>query len=224
MKEYVCVRCDYTTSSKFNYRTHLLRKVPCTPTKEDVSQASLLIALDGVVTERPTKFTCPHCEKDYATRTSLHTHKGICKLKVTGQLHEIHIRNFGDESIDHITNDVLSHCLLNRNHGVETLLKAIYFNKDIPQNQTVLIKSLKNKTVTTYQDGRWIVSDERNTLHAMIHKSYKLLYNYYDFVKDGMDGEESDGLYKYFMGLLGQDNAYFELRRNIRTFVHNFTK
>jgi hypothetical protein len=86
------------------------------------------------------------------------------------------------------------------------------------------LKGMPHFHIIIRQDGCWIESDERNTLHKIIYKAYKLLFDFYNSVKNDIDEIERDGHNKYFMGLLAQNNSYFQIRRNICSFLQNVSK
>jgi len=67
---YECDRCSYKTDNKSNYKRHLYNKIPCPPTKSNVSIEELRKRLEK---EKP--ITCDQCSKAYTTRQGLYLHK-----------------------------------------------------------------------------------------------------------------------------------------------------
>ena len=220
MTEYTCPRCEYTTKFKANYRMHLLRKTPCIPVIKDVPIASLLLALDGEITERPTKFTCPYCNNGYASRTSLNSHKLICKHKEykTYKAKYDNIHNFGNECMDHVTCDFLTKCLdQDQDDLIFETIQQIYFGKDAPLNNNVRMKHDKGQRIETYKDGYWVETDEKNVLNAMIQNAFKLLFKHFcSFQK-----RNTERLCMYFLDLLAKEEAYYELRKRVRKLIRN---
>lgn len=54
----------------------------------------------------------------------------------------IQLNNFGQENVDHLTDEFLSNCLFNPKKGMTSLIETIHYNKDLPQNQNLRCKSL----------------------------------------------------------------------------------
>lgn len=216
MTEYICPRCEYTTPSKANYRMHLLRKNPCKAVLNDVSQASLLLALDGEITERPMKLTCPYCNNDYSSRSSLHAHKLTCKQKKykAFKANVDNINNFGGECMDHITDDSLSKCLDHDDLCIVTLIERIYFSRDAPLNNNVRVKE---QSIEIYKDGYWIETDEKKIVNDMIQTAFKLLLKQCSSAPE----RNNERICKYFLDLLDKEENYRDLRRRVRILVRS---
>lgn len=69
-EEFVCDRCDYQTDLRFNFKRHLLKKVPCPPIKSNISPAEILKKL---IVEKDLK--CPDCDCTYSSRSGLYLHR-----------------------------------------------------------------------------------------------------------------------------------------------------
>jgi len=222
MIEYVCERCDYKTPFKVNYRKHLLRKTPCLPTKNDVSQDTLLHALDGKFLERPTNFTCSCCHKNYATRASLWNHHVSCKLKATIKSYKsTSIRNFGEESLQHISGDFLDQCLMKDDLEFETLIKMIYFDMNVPENHNVRLKNMEHKT-EIYTDGHWVECDSSETIYKIMQNTLILLFDHFHHVcKTKVPETCSDVLIDYLIQLKERNGSYVRIKRNIYNNIRN---
>jgi hypothetical protein len=89
----------------------------------------------------------------------------------------IHINNFGRETIDHLPNDFLTSCFMFQN--MRSLVENTYFDKDCPSNHTITLKSMKNKTVKVYDDGDWKTMLADEALEEMINKGHTILSKHY---------------------------------------------
>lgn len=117
---------------------------------------------------------------------------------VNYQHNNIYLKSFGNESIEHIQEDVsfLTSCIKNlRNDGMRNLVERIHFDPNHPENHNSKIKSTKNKTCDVYQNNRWIVMDKNETLDMMMEKGYKILVTFYnnndDIKETDMNSNES---------------------------------
>lgn len=92
----------------------------------------------------------------------------------------INMRSFGFENIAHLekNKDFMTQCLINKD--VMGLIENIHCDSDHPENQNVRIKSQKKELMETYVDGRWIVSDQEETLDELLNKGYRIL-NFFSY-------------------------------------------
>ena len=117
MPEYICKRCNYKTRQRSDYRKHLVnRKTPCPPDFSNIEPNQLLYELE-------------HGMKSFST---ISNHKELSKMnneeitdlydKVKSYLQMIEsymkpkvdissINSFGEECIDHITEEAISFIL-----------------------------------------------------------------------------------------------------------------
>ena len=66
------------------------------------------------------------------------------------------IINILDPFIDHLDDNFIKSCILRRDEGMGDLMKAIYFNPNIPQNR--ILKNLNNNTIEIFDTSRWIIN------------------------------------------------------------------
>lgn len=89
----------------------------------------------------------------------------------------IHINNFGRETIDHLPNDFLTSCFMFQN--MRSLVENTYFDKDCPSNHNITLQSLKHKTVKVYDEGDWKMMWVDEALEEMINKGHRILSKHY---------------------------------------------
>ena len=87
----------------------------------------------------------------------------------------IQLKSFGFENIKHLESDkeYMTKCLLNKD--VMRLIENIHCDVEHPENVNVKIKSTKKELMETYIDGRWIISDQEETLDELLNKGYRIL-------------------------------------------------
>lgn len=219
-----CKRCGYSTIYINNLKAHLRRKIPCDTTYNQITREDLL---DNLAVKRETSHQCSICGKQYSSRQGLYLHKRNnenCKsTHVSRQLETmqeelatlrkmvresssnntiinnitINMCSFGHENIKHIENDkdYMTQCFLNRD--IMGLIENIHFDIEHPDNLNVRIKSTKKELMETYVDGRWIVSDQEETLDELLNKGYRIL-NFFSYRnKDHIVQECENGAEEY---------------------------
>lgn len=109
----------------------------------------------------------------------------------------INLKSFGFENIAHLENDLkyMTQCFLNKD--VMGLIENIHCDIEHPENQNVRIKSTKKEFMETYADGKWIISDQEETLDELLNKGYRIL-NFFSYRnKDHIVNECDDGVDDY---------------------------
>jgi hypothetical protein len=110
-----------------------------------------------------------------AMKTSNMTNNGTINNNIQNNNVTINLRSFGFENISHLENDMeyMTQCFMNKD--VMRLLENIHCDKKHPENQNVRVKSTKRELMETYEDGRWLVSDQDDTLDELLNKGYRIL-------------------------------------------------
>ena len=72
---YICDRCGYKTERLGNFKTHLMRKIPCKPHKQDIK---LSIQFNELFFKDEKKFKCRYCEKNYNQQPNKSRHEKSC--------------------------------------------------------------------------------------------------------------------------------------------------
>jgi hypothetical protein len=174
-------KCNYCCR-EFNDKSNLSRH--CKICKENPSNKK-----DKEIEELKSKVDILQTKLDNQSYTKIGTINNI-QNNIT-----INLKSFGFENIAHLENDkeYMTQCLLNKD--VMGLLENIHCDTDHPENQNVRIKSTKRELMETYVDGRWIVSDQEETLDELLNKGYRIM-NFFSYknkdhiVKECEDGED----------------------------------
>jgi len=86
----------------------------------------------------------------------------------------INIRNFGDENLDHITNEVKDRLIHQLNgKGIVKLIKDVHFNPSIPENHNV--RKFDNSLWKVFDNGDWEIRSYKSTIHDLIKRHKDLL-------------------------------------------------
>lgn len=140
----------------------------------------------------------------------------------------INLNSFGQENVSHLTDDFLSHCLMNPTKGLPSLIETIHYNKDVPENHNIRCKSLKQNIFEKYVDSEWRSCDASNTLDELIRRGYKILNTHYakHFQSDPnfADDEQRQRAIERFRFLSDKTcNEYFAVKREVRILVKDRT-
>lgn len=142
------------------------------------------------------------------------------------QINSPALRTFGNESMDHITNDFLKSCVLQTYDGLKAFLHELHWNPDVPENHNIRFKSNKQKSLEIYKDDRWIECNQTTTLDELIKKGYKVLFQ--SFIQN-MDSDPQLQDYKaeihdWFSRVSSHSGIpYFNLRRDICLLIKDKT-
>jgi hypothetical protein len=102
------------------------------------------------------------------------------------------INFFGKEDITHLPMELLTSCFMKKD--ILTLVESIYFDKDLPHNNTVKLKSLKNKTALVHNEGTWVIKRLQYVLDEMVNKGLTILEDHYNHNMNGMNSNDIEGV------------------------------
>lgn len=134
------------------------------------------------------------------------------------------INNFGNETLEHISNDFLNKCVRERKRGIVNLLDKIFFDPNVPENRNVKLISRKQKVLGTYKNGTWLRSNSHSVLEDMIGKGYKILYKHY-LANVEPDAPNDEHSYDAFMNHIQNttSNIYYQVRKDVYFMIENAT-
>jgi hypothetical protein len=119
----------------------------------------------------------------------------------------ININSFGREDINHLPLEFMTSCFMMKN--IPALIEHIYFDDDYPQNKTIKLKSLKNKTVLIYDSGHWITKPTNRVLDELINKGQTLLKKHYiknpSDVHDDMSHDEIEDVLSWLQEIWNEN-------------------
>ena len=123
-------------------------------------------------------YKCSNCDGDFGTKKNLLNHIQFDKtcFCANGTL----FNNFGKENIDLVCKDMYSFLKLYNivNNGDDTvvdIIEYIYFNPDIPENQTLKYDSSNMENIFIYTNGEWekrLFGDISYTIYTNIELVY----------------------------------------------------
>lgn len=129
------------------------------------------------------------------------THQNITQIGI------ININSFGREDINHLPLEFMTSCFMMKN--IPALIENIYFDDDYPQNKTIKLKSLKNKTVLIHDSGHWITKPTNRVLDELIDKGQTLLKKHYiknpSDVHDDMSHDEIEDVLSWLQEIWNEN-------------------
>jgi hypothetical protein len=135
---------------------------------------------------------------------------------------QLTLNNFNNESIEYVMNEksFLTRCLKNLiNGGVRDVVKKIYFDDSVPQNNNVRIKSVKRNLCEIFDNDQWTIVDKNETLQNMILKGCNVLQKFYFSDQDIIDEDDMNES-GYLMKLIDIRSKHLDVFNPIRNQVY----
>lgn len=200
---YVCKRCHYQTHTKCNLVHHLSRQHPCCSIYSDIDRDLLLSEMkcvksldfkDKRIAELEAKVRQLEEEnKKLVDEKKLYSVNGDGNVvgnsttvnnnttinnthntTINQTIIQIPLNNFGQECLDHITDEFKDGCLLKLEDGLVKLVHKIHFDADMPENRNIQAASEKRKTMRVFIDGNWVETTNQHVLEKLFMKSSEI--------------------------------------------------
>lgn len=198
-----CDRCSYETKFIGNLRAHFLRVTSCQDTNNCGKTCDDLLKI--ITKDRSDyKYTCEFCEKSYKSKQAKYLHKKTCKSKIAYieerpnlkeriENNRDHIKNnngyvrdFGKEEYSYLMedDDFLDSCMERLKSGVvKDIAEKMYFNKEHPENKTILLKSMRDCQLMIYKNNEWKIESMEKVIPIIINKVYEIIVNHFQKYK-----------------------------------------
>lgn len=76
------------------------------------------------------------------------------------------LNNYGEESMDYLTPDLLQRYTSNIENGIRSLIYNTYFNPTLPMNNTIRLKN--TKMAERYENRKWVTYTQRHIIEEII--------------------------------------------------------
>lgn len=165
---YICNCCSYSTASSANYRRHLdtskHKKLFNELSEKSATNNKLLLTiisrmeetinkLQDRVTDLENTLSKKQNTQTYESKGSMIVNNN--KIGTINQSVNIEIKCFGNESIEHISDDVKKDILNSPNMALRTLLKYIHFNPEKREFQNIKWTNMQNPVIKTLRQDGW---------------------------------------------------------------------
>lgn len=215
---YICNRCE----KKFNTQSAMYKHLKkCTQGQQSNPVAT---TIDVQALKEQLKI---EILKELQTTTP-QTVINNTTTNITIQNTQVVLHNFGEENIEHLSDEFLYDCLQNPQRGISTLIETIHYNVDYPENHNICCKSLKQNLFEKYQNSVWRMCDASNTLDELIRKGYRILDTYFtnnvQSEPDFFDDEARVQRFERFRFLCDKNSTeYHAVKRDLRILVKDMT-
>ena len=92
---------------------------------------------------------------------------------ITDNSKKVHINNYGDEDISHITDKEFKEMIKDPYNAMTRLINAIHFNDSKPENKNLRIPNIKNPFIECFKDGVWYYGNQ----YKVLCKAYTIKKN-----------------------------------------------
>ena len=249
---HICSRCHYETSKMSSILDHLKRNNPCAckysdETREDLIETMLSRTFDCPYCKRNfaaarnlskhaaccTKKelselsqqigslvdTIQHL-KENSSSSSSNNSSSIVNVNINNTF--IVINNFGAEDRSYITQDIMQQCI--DKMKIIPLIESVYFNPEHPENQTIKLKSEKQKRVILRQDDKWIEGDMTASIDSIMHRENTSLSSFfYDKIwpDKSINFDNKAWTHERLLRINDKNKSFFEQRREIQAKLKN---
>jgi len=98
----------------------------------------------------------------------------------TNITNNIQLNNYGDENIDHITDQVLDRLMHSPGVMIARLFKRIHYSRKHPENKNIKITNRKDKYIHIHKNGDWIFAIRKHIIDQIISKHFGTLEAHYE--------------------------------------------
>ena len=241
---YICKKCKYTTSLKFNYTRHLTSELH---------------------TVKENKLICKYCAKEYKHKSSLSKHiKYSCtknkdedlkelvrlmnlqleserkevqkqlqtqakqierlmgKLEINGSFNNNTINNYTllayrDTDITHLTQEDYRSCYKKVNHCVKHLIEKVHFNPSKPENMNIYISNMKDKYLMVYDGNNWNLANKHEEMDRLYEEKEMMLEEWLDSNPDPILKEK----FMKYLNNKESDECINHIKEEVKLLLYN---
>lgn len=127
----------------------------------------------------------------------------------------ITLNNYGRETIEHLSKEFLTDCFVRQD--IPTLIENMLYDKEVPENRTVRLKSIKNKLVEVHKDNNWVTQSSETVLNDLVDQGSTILRKHYrkneEDVRNELSEEELEDVLRWLWKVI-EDNE--KIRKPIK--------
>lgn len=135
-------------------------------------------------------------------------------------------RNFGDENIEHITEEAVKKAILNLRKGAVELVHKVHYDPEVPENNNIAFKSAKSKQLYIVQDGTWKCAPINTTMEDLARNTLRLIMSKYGALSSDNTIVENEQIIHSWMNEVnsGKGNAFWKLKQELLSMIQNKTE
>lgn len=115
------------------------------------------------------------------------------------------IKNFGEETTTHITNQFILNCIMRETAGIRNFVEKLHFDEDVPENKNIRYKSTKRKIMEIVENNDWVAKDEKEVIRQIIRKACIRFREYYQQDEELIEKDETQ-FHQRVIGFLNELN------------------
>lgn len=186
MSELKCEKCGKRFSRKSRLDYHLNKKFPC-----DAKTLS-----------------CETCGKEFKHHASLYRHKKHCTEEKKPKLQQnnntminnidnstknmsvdgdVKVVKFGDENLDHISDDLYKQILGRGLRSVQEFIEHSNFHPDHPENHNIYIANIRDEYIVFFDGRKWSITGRDELMEDIIYVKSDHLIVKFNELKHDMD-------------------------------------
>lgn len=116
---------------------------------------------------------------------------------VTDNSKKVHINNYGNEDISHITDKEFKEMIKDPFNAMTRLINAIHFNDSKPENQNLRIPNIKNPFIECFKDGVWYYGNQYKVLCKVYTIKKNILHEAFLRIEHQLD-EKTKKIYREY--------------------------
>lgn len=178
---HTCERCGYQTQSSTKYANHLARKKPC------------------VRRALPEPITSPLGTPTQSQVQPPPVVEHIDDRPTVQDVPTTHVRDFGDETITHVTDHVVG--LLFLELDIPALAEYLHFDSDHPENRNV--EYVDEESGYICRNGQWTCATMDDICRKIMMRCHGIFTRYYrTYYESIIEHDMSDKEFNYYIDLL----------------------
>ena len=123
------------------------------------------------------------------------------------------VKNFGEETMDHITNQFILNCIMRESTGIRNFVEKLHFDHDVPENKNIRYKSTKRKIMEIVENNDWVAKDEKEVVRQIIRKACLKFREYYQQDEELIEKDETQ-FHQRVIGFLNELNEQTRRYKN----------
>jgi hypothetical protein len=171
-KKYSCDYCEISFSTKAHKRRHEMHKCnnEGNPRHDNIleklenEKKELYNYIDKLI-DKVGNTTNNNTNNTYNTNNNIN----------------IHLNNFGEEDISHLTAQIMTALIKGPCKMIQNAIKFIHFNENKPENNNICITNVKSKHIKVYKNNKWCYENKQEAIEDMIDKNYNILDEHYEY-------------------------------------------
>ena len=134
----------------------------------------------------------------------------------------ITLNNYGQESMNHITNQLKTQLVKIPYVMIPKLIEAVHFNDSHPENKNIALTNSRDNKIKIFSDNRWIYKDKEETINDLVDGKYYILDAHYEQVGPSLGDDLKTNFIKFKEYFNSEDKEFInKLKRECEMVLLN---